>query len=169
MWLLLLHMFEIYDSSPSIQCYWLYSPPARRKSFSLTQIHRNLDTGRSSAAGLLPQAEVPRSPWQPRHSDGQPRVRVGRAAAFTHRPAALIRQRAGITATSRPVFQLSFTFSSVCLWKSKWVFVFIFFKVSRGSVCSTCLGERQSRWPRGSESLMLHSVCHKTPELKCLE
>lgn len=68
----------------------LLNTHTHRKAFSLTRMHRNLYTGSSSAAGLLPQAETPRSPWQPCHSDGQRRGGVSRAAALSHRPPALI-------------------------------------------------------------------------------
>ena len=86
---------------PVIISSWLTA--AHRKAFSLTPTHRNLHIGSSSAAGLLPQAEAPRSPWQPCHSDGQRGVGAGRAAALSHRPPALIAQRGSNHCHHRPV------------------------------------------------------------------
>lgn len=73
-------------------CYLLLTllTTAHMKAFSLTLTLRNIDTGRSSAAGLLPQTEAPWSPWQPRHSERQHWVRVIGAVALSHRAPALM-------------------------------------------------------------------------------
>lgn len=81
---------------PSCRGGWLDSEAALsltrpERDSSLTPRCRHLRAGRVAAAGLLPQAEAPRSPRQPRHSGGQRGGPVGRAAALRHRPAALNR------------------------------------------------------------------------------
>lgn len=155
---LLLHQCWEYVSQISFYSLLLVSPQHTGKSFSLTQMHRNLFIGRSSAAGLLPQAEAPWSPWQPCYSDGQHRVRVSWAAALSHRSPALIRQRAGITATIVLSFNCP-SLSQACLF------------VKRASGCFfQCLvalfvplvwESVNQRDPRGPERLMLQSICQK--------
>lgn len=115
---------------------------AHMKAFSLTQMHRNLFIGRSSAAGLLPQAEAPWSPWQPHHSGGQHKGGVSRAAALSHGPAALIREIAAAVVLSFDRPSITFLGVFVCERASG-----CFFQASCDSVCSTCLGEHQSHRP----------------------
>lgn len=86
--------------------YLLLFTAAHRNAFSLTHMHRNLFIVRSSAAGLLPQAKAPWSPWQPCNSDGRRGVEAGRAAALSHRPPALIRRgQDSLPSPSAPPFK----------------------------------------------------------------
>lgn len=119
---------------------------AHRKAFSLTQMCRNLYTGRSSTTCFLPQAEAAWSPWQPHHSDDQCGVGVSGAAALGYRPSALISHRAGMTAITVPSFNcLSHSRLRLLVkWASVYFFVVVF-QASCGSVCSTCLGDCQSQ------------------------
>lgn len=138
------------------------SPPlillstASRKAFSLTLMHRNRYTGRSSAAGLLPQAQASRSPGQPRHSNGQHRDRVSRAAALSHGPAALNGGRAYITATTVPSFNRPSLFSSLFVYEraigyfSSWL-LFVPLIWENVDHCDS--------W--GSERLIPQSMCQK--------
>lgn len=138
---------------------------AHRKAFSLTQIHRNLHIGSSSAAGLLPEAQAPRSPWQPCHSDGQRGVGAGRAAALSHRPPALIALRGSNHCHHRPVVLIVLHILwRVCLWKSKWVSL----QASRDSVCSTCLGDCQSlRFSEGLDAWCLRAHVRNLSNTSC--
>lgn len=161
MWILVLQQCRQYVR-PHLLLFIATNLITHGNAFSLTQMHRNLHVGRPSAAGLLPQAEAPRSPWQPRRSGGQHRVGVSRAAASGHGPPALIRRRGAGTAAAVvvPIARSSFTFSGVFVCERA---SGCLFKRLVTLVCSTCLGERQShRPPRGSEHLMLESEMSET-------
>lgn len=146
--------------------YFCTSVVITRKTFSLTQIRRNLYIGRSPAAGLLPQAEAPRSPWQPRHSDGQHRVGAGRAAALSHRPPALMGNHCPSSPPPNvvPVVQSSFTFSGVfvCLSKKKGVFsAVLWLHLFHCTSSSSRVWEHHASQRASGASL--------TPSLKCLD